>query len=167
MNELLLLPKCELAEAVVYCWHDIIKNKIQSFGDPFLESWLDEAEDVQKFEAVLEHVVEDLEGFSPARAAAKLAPVANMSETMRQELLTKLDEAFQRGFAPGKVRERLRAVIRPLRDALQEYKNTRDRCGRAECVLTLRAAAVAARQELEALPAGFWLPRHSREAKRA
>jgi hypothetical protein len=165
--DVLLMPRCEVAQEATYCWHDVIKNKIQSFADPFLDRWLEEAGSVQKFEAALEYVLADLEGFSPARAAAKLAPVANMPEEARSNLLARLDEAFQRDFNLSETQERLRVVIDPLRRALQESRSAQDGSRRAESFSILRATARAARRELEALPAGFWLPRYTREAKRA
>ncbi len=157
--EVLLLPKCEVAEDVIHCWHDVIKNKIQSFGDPFLESWLDETESVQEFEAALEHVVTDLEGFSPARAAAKLAPVASMPETTRRELLAKLEDRFQRRFGPAKVRERLRAVVDPLKDALRDCTESRDKSERMARLTQLRSTGADAKRVLETLPPGFLILR--------
>ena len=154
-SEVLLLPKCEVAEAAIYCWHDVIKNKIQSFGDPFLESWLKEADSVPNFEAALERVVAGLEGFSPARAATKLVPIINMPEDDRRKLEAKLEGLFQRGFALVKMRERLRAVVDPLRKALRECMRSGDESERAARLTRLRSAAATARRELEPLPTGF------------
>jgi hypothetical protein len=165
--DILRWPKCTVAEDATYCWHDVIKNKILSLADPFLQSWLEEPDSAQKFEAALEQVFAGLEGLSPARAALNLAPIAGMDEDARNTLLARLDEVFRRDFDLSGIQERLRAVIHPLRKAVQECRSTRDGSKRAECLLILRAAAVAARRELEALPAGFWLPRYTREAKRA
>src|SRR5436309_1811409 len=103
----LLFPKCEVAEDTIYCWHDVIKNKIQSFTHPFLERWLEDGESVEEFKSALERLVGDLEGFSPARAAFKLSPIASMPDTARKELLARLEEAFQREFDVAVIRKRL------------------------------------------------------------
>ena len=153
-RDVLLLPKCNVAEEATYCWHDVIKNKIQLFADPFLERWLDDAESVKRFETALERVVADLEEFSPARAASKLGPIASMPDTARRELLARLDETFRRAFAVAEMRERLCVVVDPLRQGLRECTSGRDGSEKAERLAALRAAASAARCELEALPSG-------------
>jgi hypothetical protein len=156
--DVLLLPKCDVSEDATRCWHDIIKNKIQSFADPSLEKWLDDVESVQGFEAALEHVMEDLEGFSPTRGLAKLAPIARMPETARTALAARLDETFQRGFDVAEARERLRKVVKPLRQALRDCTCVGNGLRRADRLGALRAAASGVRSELEHLPAGYLIP---------
>jgi len=154
----LLFPKCEVAEQAVYCWHDIIKNRIQSFSDSFLERWLDEAVNMKRFEEALNFVLEDLEGFSPARAIPGLSPFELMQELVRRDLIARLTKEFERDFSVTGMRERLRAVVPPLLLVLSQYKESRENSDRKALLSQLRETAKAVRAEFEALPRGFWLP---------
>jgi hypothetical protein len=157
--DVLLLPKCDVSEEATCCWHDVIKNKIQSYSDPLLDRWLDVPENVETLESALKRLIGDLEGFSPARVLAKLPPIANMPETARIGLAAKLHEAFEHGFGVAETRERLRAVVKSLKRALRDCTSGRNGSTRAEQLAALRAAASGVRSELEALPAGYWMPR--------
>jgi hypothetical protein len=157
-HEVLLFPKCDLAQTVMCCWHDVIKNRIQSFSNPLLKRWLDEAVNVERFEEALNSVVENLEGFSPAHAIAGLSPFLCMEESARRDLASRLSETFEGDFDLTLMRERLHAVVRPLMLAIDEYKDSRDESNREALLCHLRETAKAVRVEFEALPRGFWLP---------
>jgi len=159
--DVLLLPKCKVAEEATYCWHDVIKNKIQVFADLFLQEWLENTVDIERFQDALEQLLTNLEGFSPMFAAARLAPISSMPEPVRSRLLFGLDNAFRREFDLDTTKARLLEVIGPLRHALQECRTVQSSAALLERLDRLRITAGNARREIESLPGGFLIPRSS------
>jgi len=155
----LVLPKCRVAEEAIYCWHDIIKNRIGAFADPFLGRWLDDTASAERFENALNGVIDDLEGFSPVRAIEELQPLTSMTEPVRCDLIANLARVFQRDFNLSHRRERLRAVSSPLIRCLHQCIDFRTDSTQAALFSQLRKIAKTAQIELETLPRGFWLPR--------
>jgi len=157
-SDVLLVPRCEVASDVVFCWHDVIKNRIQSFSDSLLEEWLRDAEHSESFEAALRRIAGNIAGYSPGEAAVQLRPILDMPPRRRQELADALTALFQAGFKPDERRERLNSLIESMQAALRACRINGHSDERARNLAGLRTAAAALRQELELLPLGFWMP---------
>jgi hypothetical protein len=153
-NDILLVPRCDAAEVATYCWHDVIKNTIQSFNDAYLQEWLNDTNAVRQFEAALKELLTAIDAFSPRVAAAKLAPINRMAKGERARLLTNLEALFCRHFDREGTQVGLRAVIEPLKKALRQCANS-SRSASPEQLSMLRKLAADARTKIESLPAGF------------
>lgn len=156
------MPGCRVAAEATWCWHDVIKNRIQAFDDVFLEKWLRDTAATEEFQATLARVVAGLDGFSPACVAAQLAPIGSLTDPERTALFGRLEEIFQHEFRPAERRRRLRTVVDALNGALRACSQRTESEGR-DRLAALRAAAIAVRRELEGLPRGFCLPHETKE----
>lgn len=150
-------PRCDVALEAAACWHDVIKNRIQSYLDGTLAAWLEDSQALTDFEARLRRVVSEMDKYSPAVAASQLRPIVVMVEERRALLLARLDELFERGFGVAPRRQRLESIVEAFMLAVQAWKDAEGET-RSEKLAGVRSAAADVRTELESLPSGFWLP---------
>ncbi len=150
--------RCGVAEEAVACWHDTIKNRIQSYSDRTLSSWLEDGSAVTAFEARLQRVIIQMPEYSLAFAARLLRPIAAMPEATRADVMRTLDELFEHGFSLESRRRRLQTLADTFSRAVEAWRKGEEPTVKSERLAAIRAAAAALREELESLPAGFWLP---------
>lgn len=160
--DVMIMPTCDVAEDATWCWHDVIKNRIQAFDDTCLALWLQRGAEVETFERRLRGVCEGVSRFSPSKMLESLEPFRTLPAAARHRVAAFLDASFARGFRPDEVASGLRPLVDQLLASLRRCRAAQSSSDRSQLLSECRRAATAVRAELEALPEGYWVPRPGR-----